>query len=260
MSLIGGSSNSDFNFDGFGNFSFDDLVSINSGVENSSSDIKIQKMKKTEVFADIRKIDSADHECIDFYDASRFVKLGKDQLPPSERILAGLLLEKEGHAPVLMTRAGEAKQLDKKFIRIHRESDDGTECISDFGSREITIGSLNDSQYKRIHSEAMTHLTFIARQQKEVDSEEKTGIKLKELANQKEFTSNFKKDQTVVANKIFQGQIEAFSKNRQKLNQKIEFLFEQERISEERKTKALDKKKDDKDEMIKIQEFKKEIV
>lgn len=259
MSLIGGSSDADFNFDGIGEFNFDDLLGNVPTDGKSSTEIKLGGFKKTEVFAQISDLIGGDSDHADFYDARTFAKIENENLPKGEKVLAGLLLEKEGHKPVLMTRAGEAHELEQRAIRIHQEATDGSQVVRTFDEREITIGSLTDEQYARIHSSAMANLTFIAKQQREIDSEEKTGIKLKDLASRRHITK-YEGEQGVTANKLFQQQAQSFSKNRAAINRKMEFMLAEERISEERREESIEAKKDRKEEMVDLQESKRQVV
>ena len=103
--------------------------------KTSSTEMKLEDFKKTELFADISNILKDDQSSADFYDAKAFSKLDKKEIPAVEKILAGILLEKEGHKPILMTRSGEAVQLEKKAIRIHQEAADGAEVVRTFDKR-----------------------------------------------------------------------------------------------------------------------------
>lgn len=260
MSSLEGSNGADFSFDGIGDFNFDDLIENVPKNENSGTELKIENYKKTEVFAEISDLASENRDHTDFFDAKIFSRRDKDSIPDGEKILAGLLLEKEGHKPVLMTRSGEAVILEQRAIRIHQEANDGTELVRTFDKREITIGSLSDEQYARIHSSAMTNLAFIARQQKEIDNEEKSGTKLKELASRLEINPKYKGERGKITNEIFQQQALIFSKNREAINRKMEFLFQEESISDERRDKDIEAKKDQREELTISQESKREVL
>lgn len=106
----------------------------------------------------------------------------------------------------------------------------------------------------------MANLIFVASQQKELESEKKTGAKLKELASRREFVSRYGDGKSLTANRIFQQQILRFSENREKQLEKMEKIFQDERDSKKRQKMALNKKKDDEIEMIESQERKREIV
>ena len=106
----------------------------------------------------------------------------------------------------------------------------------------------------------MTNLAFIAKQQREISSEEKTGAKLKELASRREFVPRYRDDQSLIANSIFQQQILRCSENKGEQIEKMEKTFQDERDSKKKQKMALDKKKDDEIGMIKSQERKREII
>lgn len=108
MSLIGGTSDSDFSFDGLGNFDFGDLIGSTSTNSSSKVDLKLEGITKTEVFSHCLGEDFAAQDFTEFYDAKIFAKLNDNEIPDREKVLVGLLIEKEGLKPVLMTRSGEA--------------------------------------------------------------------------------------------------------------------------------------------------------
>jgi hypothetical protein len=243
MGLIEGSNPAE----GPGDFNFDDLVKPGSS-ELSSTDSKLSGFKKTELFTKATNILSTDPKAAVFYDAKRFAKLEKNDVPEGEKVLAAILLEKEGQVPRLFTRAGEAELLDQRATRIHQEADDGTEVVRTFERGEIIIGSLTNEQYARIHNAAMANLTVIARQSKELNSKDNE-VKMKELLSRRDFRSDMSGNRSSSINKFFQDQAKFFSDNQRKLEKSLERLAFEERTIIERKTKKLDKEHDQRTKM-----------
>lgn len=251
MSLIWGSNNADFSFDGFGDFNFDDLVEKVSPDTNTKAGSKLEGIKITEVFSVKYNQELTDQGTADFYDAKSFAKREQNEIPEKEKILSAFLLEKEGQKPVLLTKAEVAAQLGQKKLNIHQESADGTEVVRTFENRDITIGSFTDEQYARIHSIAMSNLSLIARQQKDIDNERKSGDKLKSLASRREFTAQESSGKKSTIGSIFSGQQQYFTGNRSAIDRNLDRLAFENRTEERRKTKELDKKSELKAEMWK---------